>query len=1180
MAAKGDLKLPEATEVLESLGAALEDSKRTAKVIFPCLQEICLAFDSYGKARSRTAKSFLALLQRTDQGAAGSLVVPLVSLATDSDRTGSVISEQLVGLSGDVAQADYCEEANTLRRTIAEEIQGAAKEVLAARSLQDKAQIKHEKQIKELEAAQQAEDKARSDPTNVYQVSTTHKFEDKSKSARSALNQAISAANDTRQKVNDRLSQLEKTVQNCQNRHFAFNQKALQQTYQCFTRFLSAVKMVVAVTESSAEREAKRGEELAQMSGNLKETEGVRSGGGYSSEYFLRKLEGRIQSFGERHKAVKALKAYVSELSTQEDILAKAIQHAVSQAQLSGANSACAQAWKEVITLAEQLIACHSSRAQVFLTDISTQLRDITAEQSTMVKSLQEAAQKPLKDHTTVEDKSIRALEKAHQRAESEDLEEQKRSISEKILSSASETETTILNLIEEHSGKEAVHLETVQRLVQRLGEMEVETRKSYGTGVKAAESGVAAVDVDKDLVARPAFQMTQEPRLPLLEALPEAKVEESKSEEPQAEGALAPFSLPAGTVVLNTYSCALQKKILLQGTMFLTPAHICFRSVFNSSTIVGSNTIVVIPIKDIVRLEKRNIVFFPTGIAVIMRETEIVFGSFMKRDAVITAIEVMMDSGNSSTVPPSEGPIISEEVAIPAGISEPLVASQPCDSPEVNRDAFKDQMFHSEMLNLHPLKSEVVFAGSAVAVYQTFFAQEEFWNQYLVGCKNTNIVITPWAPGPPAEFQAESSGKWGEFSSRKMNYTHPVREKVPFMPSTCSTEEKWALYCLNNREFIVESAVTVSGVPMSDAFEVLMRWNILETNGITTVTVDYGVHFLKDTWFKGKIERSSISEATEALNDIWLPMAQEAWKSRKIVALPVVSAAVEGVDLASLADKLIPQEQLKLKLFKANVAFEGTAKEVFDCFFSTSKYWTDYLSPRGDTDIVITDWSPAPPAYYSPDNKAIWPESSTRQLTYTHPVREKMPFVPKTCACTENWTIFWVSKQKFLVDCVVLVRGVPMAESFEVKMRWSVVEEERTSVEVQYGVHFVKDSWFKSKIENSSVSEATEALNDYWVPIATKAWSEYITHRPTAQPSITASPAPIQPPLEEAKEAPKPAKPPAAFTITDLPVTKSAPQSSRDPLTWLLLALVLFLFLQVYRLSSRVALLERPLPL
>jgi len=1174
MASKADAKLPEATEVLESLGSALEDVKRTAKVVFPCLQEICQAFDSYGKARSRSAKAFSALLQKTDPEAAKCLAAPLVTLAKDFDRVGSAVSEQFLALSNDVDQADYWEEANSLRRTIAEEIQGVAKEVLAARSLCEKAQIKYEKLAKELESAQQAEDKARSDPSNTYQVSTTHRFEDKSKSARLALNQTISALNESRQKVNGRLSALETTVQNCQNRHFAFSQKAVQQTYQCFTQLLSAVKMIIAATENSAENEAKRGEELGQLDRDLKEMEGVRSGGGFSSEYFLRKLESRIHNFGERQKAVKALKAFVGEIGSQEEQLARTMQHSLSQNQLTGTNTACAQAWKEVNTLIEQLAANHSARSQTLVSDLSLQLKAVTTEQGTMATSLIEAAQKPIKDHSTIEDKSIRALEKAQKRSE---LEEEKLSIGEQVLTSASETESTILNLIEEHAGKEAVQLDLVKGVVRRLNELEVEGRQCYGAGVKVAEGAVAGIDVDRDMVQRPAFHMQQEVRLPLVEPLSAPQVEESKPEEPQAEGVLAPFSLPIGTPVLSTHSCALQNKILLQGTMYLTPSHICFRSVFNSSTLVGRDTIVVIPVKDIVRLEKRSIVFFPTGIAVVMKDTEVVFGSFMKRELAIAAIEELMSEGKTSN-PSLEDPIVSEEIAVSAVVSEPLVGSQPVDSSpdtEISREAFKDQMVHTE-LPLHPIEAPVTFAGSAVAVFTTFFAQDEFWSRYLAACKNTNLVITPWNPAPPANFQAGSSGKWGEFSSRKMNYTHPVREKVPFMPSTCSTEEKWTLFCLSRREFVVECAVTVSGVPMSDAFEVLMRWNVLETAGTSTLTVDYGVHFLKDTWFKGKIERSSISEATEALNDIWLPMAQEAWKSRKVEPVPVAPVApvaAEGVDLASLAEKLIPEEQLKLRLFKEKVDFEGTAKEVFDCFFSSPDFWTQYLTPRGDTNVSITDWSPAPPAYFSPASTAYWCESSSRQLTYTHPVREKMPFVPSTCACSENWTVFWVSKQRFLVDCVVIVRGVPMAESFEVKMRWDVSEEGRTRVEVQYGVHFVKDTWFKSKIEKSSVCEATEALNDYWVPIATKAWSQYIPRRALAQPAMSSAPS-IPAPAEEAKSAPKPSSVPIQ-ALVKAPVTALPLSPGRDPLIWLLLVLILFLFLQVSRLSTRLSLLE-----
>lgn len=1181
MASKADAKLPEATEELERLGTALEDTKRIAKVIFPCLQEICQAFDSYGKAKSRSSKAFLALLQRADPEAARWVAAPLVALAQDLDRVGSAVSEQFLALSSDVEQADYWEEANSLRRTVAEEIQGAAKEVLTTRNLCEKAQIKYEKLVKELDSAHQAAEKARSDPSNAYQVSTTQKFEEKSKSARFALSQAISALNESRQKVNDRVSALEATVQNCQNRHFSFSQKAVQQTYQCFTQFLSAVKMVIAGTESSAGSEAKRGEDLERIGSDSREGEGVRSGGGFSSEYFLRKLESRIHSFGERHKAVKALKAFVGEMAGQEDQLARTMQRSLSQNQLTGSNTACAQAWKEVNTLIEQLAANHAARAQTLTSDISVKLREIATEQGSMAKSLQEAAQKPIKDHTTVEDKSIRALEKAQQSSESDKLEEEKRSISEKILTSASETESTILNLIEEHAGKEAIQLDTVKEVVRRLTELETEGRKSYGAGVKVAEGAVAGIDVDRDLVPRPVFQMNQEVRLQLLEPLLAPQTEEKKPEEPQAEGVLAPFSLPIGTSVLSTHSCALQNKILLQGTMYLTASHICFRSVFNSSTLVGRDTVVVIPVKDVVRLEKRNIVFFPTGIAVVMKDTEVVFGSFMKRDTVIAAIEGLMSEGKVE-IPPLE---VSEEVAFSAEVSEPLVGSQPSDSsadPEISREAFKDHMFQTE-LPLHPLPP-VTFAGSAVAVFRAFFSQEDFWNGYLTACKNTNLAVTSWTPAPPADFHSESTGKWGDYSSRKLNYTHPVREKVPFMPSTCSTEEKWTLFCLSKREFVVECAVTVSGVPMSDAFEVLMRWNALETDGNTTLTVDYGVHFLKDTWFKGKIERSSISEATEALNDIWLPMAQEAWNTRKVEPIPVVApvapVAVEGVDLASLKEKLIPEEQLKLRLFKEKVDFAGTARDIFECFFSSPEFWTQYLTPRGDTNVAITDWSPVPPAYFSPESKGNWCESSSRQLTYTHPVREKMPFVPSTCSCTENWTVFWVSKQRFLVDCVVLVRGVPMAESFEVKMRWDVIEEGRTRVEVQYGVHFVKDTWFKSKIEKSSVSEATEALNDYWIPIATKAWSEFTPRKALSHP--TASPTPsipsLPPPVEEAKAAPESISVP--IKAVKAPVTALSVPTARDPLIWVLFVLVLFLFLQVSRLSSRIAQLEGQLSL
>ena len=1160
MASKGEAKLPEATETLESLGSELEELKRVAKAVFPCLSDLCQAFDAYGKARTRSSKGLLSVLHRADPESSEHLTAPIISLASSFERTGNLISEQFLALSTDITQADFWDEANSLRRSLSDDIQSAAKEVLSARNSHDKAQSKYEKQVKETDSAHQAHEKARADPTNTYQISTTEKYEDKSKAAKNALIQVITALNDARQRVNDRLADLETIVQTSQTRHFAFTQKALQQAYQCFTRFLSAVKMVVAGTETSPESETQRIEKLSEITLDVmqkRDSEVGRSGGGFNAEYFSRKLEGRIHSFDERYRVVKALKVFVGDLATQEETLVRGMQLVVGQTQMQSGNSECVKAWKLVGNVMELMLNQHSARSQVIATDLLPGLKNITAEQGTMAKSLQETAQKLIREHTSVEDKSIRAQQKA-------EAEEQVRSISEKKLASASEMENTVLQVIQEHVGKEEIQMGVVKTVVQRLGDMEQELKRTYGAGIKTAEGHISEIDIEHGISPRPDFHMSQEPRLSPLPLPSDLPAEETKKEEAQTEGPLAPFALPQGTTVLSTHSCALQSTILLQGTMYITASHICFRSKFNASTLVGRETKVVIPIKDIVRLEKRSILLFPTGIAVVMKDAEIVFGSVMKRDSVIAEIEALMTGGETV-----------EEVKVMEETQETLVAATPEESTagDVGRDTFKDRMFPDEQLPLHPLKSEVTFPGSAVAVYQSLFSHEsDFWSRYLTACKNTNLVLNPWTPVPPSPYSpSPCPTQFGSPSTRKLTYTHPVREKVPFMPTTCSTEENWSLYCLNNKEFIVESAVTVSGVPMADTFVVKMRWNVRESDRETKVTVDYGVVFVKDTWFKGKIEKSSVSEVTEALNTIWLPLATETWKSRKpeIISPPAAPVSAEGMDIASLKEKLIPSEQLKLKLLKSNVSFEGTAREVFECLFRKGDFWELYLKPRGDVKIVITDWVPEPPGYYAGTATGTWPASSTRKLTYTHPVREKMPFVPSTCSCTEDWSIFYLSRTQFIIDCVVVVTGVPMADSFNVKMRWSVTEEgQNSNVEVLYGVNFLKDTWFKSKIEGNSVSEATEAVNKYWVPIANKAWMEFISTKSAPIPGQTEA----KPPETPVKSAPIPEE--TKTVEVEVPV-KTAVSTQRDPLIWVLLALVLVLLLQVYRLSIRVSALE-----
>lgn len=57
-------------------------------------------------------------------------------------------------------------------------------------------------------------------------------------------------------------------------------------------------------------------------------------------------------------------------------------------------------------------------------------------------------------------------------------------------------------------------------------------------------------------------------------------------------------FGLPAHEVLIEDFSCAVKRRILLHGRMFITAEHICFLS-----DIFGLKTNIVIPMRDVVSI-------------------------------------------------------------------------------------------------------------------------------------------------------------------------------------------------------------------------------------------------------------------------------------------------------------------------------------------------------------------------------------------------------------------------------------------------------------------------------------------------------------------------------------------------------------------------------------------------
>lgn len=90
--------------------------------------------------------------------------------------------------------------------------------------------------------------------------------------------------------------------------------------------------------------------------------------------------------------------------------------------------------------------------------------------------------------------------------------------------------------------------------------------------------------------------------------------------------------------VDLNSFSCALSDKILLQGKLFITNKKLVFYSWFNNSSLFGS-TLIEIPKNDILEVTKQYNMIFDNSIEVQTKNISFFFTSFVYRDKCYSLI-------------------------------------------------------------------------------------------------------------------------------------------------------------------------------------------------------------------------------------------------------------------------------------------------------------------------------------------------------------------------------------------------------------------------------------------------------------------------------------------------------------------------------------------------------------
>ncbi|KAI8809220.1 hypothetical protein BJ742DRAFT_852909 [Cladochytrium replicatum] len=122
--------------------------------------------------------------------------------------------------------------------------------------------------------------------------------------------------------------------------------------------------------------------------------------------------------------------------------------------------------------------------------------------------------------------------------------------------------------------------------------------------------------------------------------------------------------SLPESEIWIEDYPCALQKNILIQGKLYLTPRHVCFKA-----NIFGFLTVIVVPFLEITKIGKKaTAVIIPNAIQIETEKTQLIFTSFLSRDQCFSYIEQLwrmnLDSDGIPPLPPSSAEFFSDATA------------------------------------------------------------------------------------------------------------------------------------------------------------------------------------------------------------------------------------------------------------------------------------------------------------------------------------------------------------------------------------------------------------------------------------------------------------------------------------------------------------------------------------
>lgn len=362
---------------------------------------------------------------------------------------------------------------------------------------------------------------------------------------------------------------------------------------------------------------------------------------------------------------------------------------------------------------------------------------------------------------------------------------------------------------------------------------------------------------------------------------------------------------------LLDDFSCALSRDILLQGRIYVSEHNICF-----NSNLLGWVTNLVIPFNDIEKFEKTTTVgLFPNGIAIVSKEGRNSFVSFISRDIVFNFLEKVWHASGGNINNDSKQdygsllkitgiPVVSKGMDLTqdtiytayGGALMSLDSDSPRKSPPSGDDSDSSDSETSEVKEpnlsnqtVYSLKegSEYTYEGphghsltrcpySPLDNNETILTETNFkcapgvLYGFLFG-ENTKLTLH-FLKSQGSKDVTEISGYDQNSEGKKerhYEYIKALNYSVGPKQTKCVVQETIEHFDLNGYINVVNTTRTPD-VPSGGSFCVKTRYIMTWGKGNTSdLTVSYLVEWTASSWIKGVIEKSTksgLEDATKTL--------------------------------------------------------------------------------------------------------------------------------------------------------------------------------------------------------------------------------------------------------------------------------------------------------------------------